>query len=1626
MVATVFELKSSAVTVSYFERDGYYAKNDPEHRQASFWRGTAAEALGLGGHVRPKRFESVLAGFVPGTDIRLGRMREGERVHRPGWDLTFSAPKSVSLEALLTGDRRVIRAHDEAVRATLDWVERDLLQTRGWDPATRRRPRVKAHGMVVAGFRHLTNRDLDPFLHTHCVLANMTRNAAGAWRSVEPTRISWNKKLIGAVYRNELARRLEALGMAVVPRLVGRVPGFELAGYSRAFVEAFSGRRLEIEAELKRLDLPYTAANTQAAALRTRKAKREGSLAALVPAWRARARRLGLARERAVLAPPRPVDPLTGERTMAPPMPAPGRTRNERRRLRRAPALPALPRDGAAARADKASLRLARSMAPAALSRQPETGLLEAVARAVAHVEERQVTIPEAELRAVALGHAPGRYTLAEVDEAIARLVRSGELVETESRNADRAFVTDRAVKTERRMLASMREARGKGRAVADPDTVEARLRESGLTLGQKQAVRAILLSRDRILGVQGHAGSGKTAMLRTAKELLGNGTMLGLAPSAAAARVLAREADIPSRTLEWFLTRMRDLSDPEKLARARSEFVGAVLAVDEASMIDTVRMEALLRIARDLGVARVALVGDTAQLRAVDAGQPFRVLQKAGMATALMDEVLRQEDPELKGASGKARAGEPGEAVRLLGRRVQEHPREELGREAGRRWLALPPQDRAETLILAPTHAIRRQASGAVREGLAAEGRLHGRALVVDRLVDRRLTRAQASDIRSYEPGDTVVFHRDVFGCRSGDICMVTGKEDGHVLLAGPDNSERRFRPSGNAATYFGLYDTERIELRAGERIRWTRNRKAPPARFGHPRQPDLVNGGEAEILEIDRRRVRFRDDGGRAFSLLHGDPQLRHLDHAYCSTVHGAQGRTARGVIAVLDAHGATDQAMFHVEVSRAAESFLLLTDDREALVEMLEARPGREEGALEALGLDPAEPPAVEPELFEALVADWRGLERQAADMDAAPAALPGYETVMARAAAFSLVEDLPADMRAFLDGVLEEHERHVAREREARGLMERIRDCWRRRPELGWLAAGRGCAPEDLPQYPAWREEGTALLQEARGLELAPGPQPASGPQSAPDLAGGLEGEVAALERVRLRDDAGRFRRDWLALQERAVRARVPELHAEGSAELAELAGRLMQADGLDPAAQRMAAAWRSLHDRQSARAGAVRSLPGRVAAWRGRRASDLPLDEHGGADPGDPACLAWREEGGALLGEAEAMLGPGSLHGRHMDAMPGAREAVAGALAEIGRAMLDDRYRQLAWLTRHLARQAEETGTALFHLPRYPEALGHARSLAGEEALGEDLKEAVGHWPRYDETCRRLCGEVRTWPEKTAALLGEWTGPEGGLPALGNWRERAEPLLAGARAMQAGGSPHAPHLAAMPDERKALAEAVHRLDVSLAGVEAAEMDRLAELAEAWAARTGGIAFDAPEHGELVERSRSLDARPFFLGSVRVAARGHLEEHQRLEKDRADVRSFLRKAAQSLLDRDRLDETDPEDRAQAGLPLAWEDWKRDADALLADAEALRRDIPEGEMVAHLAAASAEPGAIEENTAKIEDRIAADEEARAKAERRRLAEERALAAQEAERLRLEEERKQEQSEGGGMSMS
>ena len=1093
MVATVTRLKMAATTVHYFEADGYYAKDDPEHRKASRWHGKAATALGLHGPVKAKRFEQVLEGHVPGTRLRLGRLRDGAHQHRPGVDVTLSAPKSVSLEALVFASprtrARVVRAHDEAVRATLDFIEAELLQTRGYDPATRQRPRVKAHGLVAAIFRHRASRNLDPQLHTHCVIANMTRDRPGRWRSAEFTAVERAKKLIGAYYRHELQRRLEEMGYAAAPAMVGRVPGFEIAGYDRATLESFSTRRREALAWMAQRNLDYTSERMQQAVLYTRKRKEEPERRKLEEAWRLRVRELDLARDWET---------------------ARGRGR--------APGRP--------------------TAAPSALM---------IAWRAVEHLEERHTVFAANELRAWALAMTSGRYPLGDVDAAIGALRRDGHLVEATARRADLAFVTGWALAAERDIIAWMREGIGAGARLASEAGVEAGLAASGLNRGQREAVRTVLLSPHRLVGVQGYAGAGKTTMLRAVVELVGSERrIVGLTPSSSATGVLARETGMRARTLQGFLLRYRDVGDgvagPRLMADARQVLGGSLVVVDEASMVSTTQMRSLMRIAGRAGAARLVLVGDRRELRSVEAGQPFRLLQEAGMPGAVMDEVLRQRDPALKDAVLHMIARDPALAVEGLGNGVLEMDADALGESAARLWLDLGTGARAGTEVLAPTHRLRAEINAAVRTGLAAEGVLHGRVLTTERYVNLHLTRAQKGDAGNYREGDVAIFNHDVYGItvRGGDACRIAGIEGERVRLEHPDGRPRRIDPSGYLRYRLELYETEPILLQAGDAVRWTRNHN----------QRRLVNGERADIVAIGARNVRIRAQDGRVLVLRRDDPQLHHLDHAYSSTVHAAQGITCDNVIAVLDSdHGPlTDQATFYVELTRARDNVVLLTDDKEALVEALETRTGEELSALEAIGeqfASPARAPVAavrdkEP-LWPALAA-WRAFAEQALRRGKDPFEAEGCEDAVAPLLALADGAGPRDAMPGDIARVATEHA--ARREAAARDHVESLRGTIEacveeRRALLGEAAgAGSGASVDALPGWGRWRGRTRSALSAWRETLADEGRYGAHVDR----LEGGrtrIGESVEALETaLRLDGLCAALLRDWRALDERA--------------------------------------------------------------------------------------------------------------------------------------------------------------------------------------------------------------------------------------------------------------------------------------------------------------------------------------------------------------------------------------------------------------------------------------------------------------------------------------------------------
>ena len=925
-------LSSAGQGASYYERDGYYAKDDPEHRAASDWAGKGAEELGLKGPVDPDTFRAVLEGKVPdGTGTELGRRgKDGEILHRPGRDLTFSAPKSVSIAALVGGDDCIVEVHDRAVAATLAWIEKNAAETRMKDPETGQMGRVGNQKIVAATFRHDTSRNLDPQLHSHAVLANMVQGEDGKWRSMANEGLYARQKLIGMLYRNELAGGLARLGYGVEKTHAdGR---FEIAGVSRDTIEAFSTRRAEIEAAMAERNLGASADNprlAERAALMTRAAKRDIDREELRDVWRKQAADLGLdtgalVREAAA----RSVGPA-----MHGPETAPERSVSPETPIATSPAAAAV--DGAA----------------------NDRNASEAVAWAMAHLSEREAVFARADLFAAALAHAPGTVTMAEAEREVAGLEKAGTLHGVNIRDAEDSLATAKTVAEERETVSSMRAGQGRGRSAMRSWVVQGHLNKGPLTAGQKDAVKLILSAEDRVVGVQGYAGSGKTTMLdraRTLAEKKGY-RMMGLAPSASAVQTLASEAGIGSETLQMFLARNAGVAEGRLTKKGakemRAAFAKTILVVDEGSLASTVQARDLLRIASELRIPRVVLVGDAKQLDAVDAGKPFAQLQAAGMKTAVMDEIMRQRDPALKEAVVASLKGDIGRAFEKLGGNVAEVKPDNIAGAVAARWLRLGPEARENTGVMAPSHELRQAINGHIRERLAREGRIHGPAFESERLVSKGYTNAEKALAGNYAVGDVVAFHRPYkrIGVEKGDERRVTGvnHKAREVLLEDRDGGKIAWKPGEIGGRRGGseVYRTEGIELRGGDRIRWTRN----DAGLG------LVNSRTAEVLSVANGRVTFQLEDGKKLELGRNDPQLRHLDHAWASTVHAFQGRTVDNVIAAMEARHPhlTTQKSFYVEISRARDRAELVTDDAAELRAQLQAVTGERVAALEGIG-------------------------------------------------------------------------------------------------------------------------------------------------------------------------------------------------------------------------------------------------------------------------------------------------------------------------------------------------------------------------------------------------------------------------------------------------------------------------------------------------------------------------------------------------------------------------------------------------------------------------------------------------------------------------------------------------
>ncbi|MDP5163396.1 conjugative transfer relaxase/helicase TraI [Enterobacter ludwigii] len=280
-------MMSVAPVASASEAAGYYSNSDNYYflgSLQSLWMGEGAKELGLEGNVRGDDLTAVLEGRLP-DGSRLGKVVNGQHVHRPGHDLTFSAPKSVSILALIGNDKEMLEAHYHAVRVAAGYVEKLISARDTKDGVT---SIVHTGKMVAAAYTHDTSRNLDPLIHTHLLVANMTEYE-GKWKALATDYIHnagfietvmKHQVTLGKIYRGALRERVESLGHEV--KEVGKHGMWEIKAIPDEVVDEYSSRGREIQGAV---GAEATLRSRDVAAKDTRRAKVDPSRMRLMERW---------------------------------------------------------------------------------------------------------------------------------------------------------------------------------------------------------------------------------------------------------------------------------------------------------------------------------------------------------------------------------------------------------------------------------------------------------------------------------------------------------------------------------------------------------------------------------------------------------------------------------------------------------------------------------------------------------------------------------------------------------------------------------------------------------------------------------------------------------------------------------------------------------------------------------------------------------------------------------------------------------------------------------------------------------------------------------------------------------------------------------------------------------------------------------------------------------------------------------------------------------------------------------------------------------------------------------------------------------------------------------------------
>jgi conjugative relaxase-like TrwC/TraI family protein len=870
-------------TKEYLAKENYWQQDAEAPGE---WHGKLAEDMGLTGAIDYQSFSNLADGRNAAGDTQLVRHidREGYTneqgtfvrpvEHRAAWDAVFSAPKSVSLTALVGGDERIIEAHRQAVDVALSRLEA-FTQARVSTAAAETTGK-----MLAAKFEHQTSRPVDgytaPQLHTHVVMFNMTQRADGQFNALQTKALFDSQQYATAIYQAELTYQLRNLGYTLE---TGKSGAPEIKGYSKEYLQASSPRREQIEDYLDKNGLsgPAAAAN---AAQNTRDKKQLMTQEEILAAHKELAATYGNQADNVV---------------------------------------------------SEAAKNHALQTAGHAVSNQA-TGTT-AVQFSQDKNFEREAVIDERALTRDALRRGMGEVRIGDVETALAANFAKGELQTVSRENRPeipaRLVTSQNAIDAERSIVHTMQTGQSSVEPIMQKDaaTAQSNTRDY-FNEAQRRTIQEVLTSPDRVHGLQGMAGTGKTTVLETIRDgAQQNGYVVqGFAPTSKATGQL-REAGISADTLQGFLTK-------------GGEHTGAkhLYMLDESSLASTIQMRQFMN---KLGPEdRILFVGDTRQHQGVDAGKPFEQLQQAGMRTSQLDQIVRQRnEPELLKAVEHLSRNETAAGIKLLEAQGRVH---EI-KDATERIQAIAAdyvQRPQNTLVISPDNATRRELNLAIRESLQDSGAVSKQGHAMKVLVNRSdITGTERAWAARYDIGDVLQYQK---GSREHDIAAksfarVVDVDSAKNLLTVEKQDGQRVEYNPERLKGVNIYKELDREFATGDRLQFT----APDKKLGVANRDLATIEAITPATAAQASQITVKMDAGHSITF---DPQkMRNFDHGYAVTSHSSQGLTSDRVLVNMDTDAPSqllNTRFAYVSLSRGQSDAQIYTNDASRLPQTLSA--------------------------------------------------------------------------------------------------------------------------------------------------------------------------------------------------------------------------------------------------------------------------------------------------------------------------------------------------------------------------------------------------------------------------------------------------------------------------------------------------------------------------------------------------------------------------------------------------------------------------------------------------------------------------------------------------------------